>query len=139
MNTREVRSAGGVVVNRKREVLIVNQHNTSWSLPKGHIEKGEDPLTAAKREILEESGIKNLTLIKELPSYSRYKIGLNGNDDLSELKHINMFLFRTDDEKLSPQDPGNPEARWVEKEEAVELLTHSKDREFFQKILFELG
>ena len=43
--------ATGVVVNKKGEVVVVNQNHNSWSLPKGHIEKGEDPLAAAKREI----------------------------------------------------------------------------------------
>ena len=45
---------------------MVNQNNNSWSLPKGQVEKGENELTAAKREIHEEAGIeeKNLELIK---------------------------------------------------------------------------
>ena len=56
----ETRSAGGVVVNAEGKVLVVNQHGTSWSLPKGHIEDGEDALAAARREIYEESGVSDL-------------------------------------------------------------------------------
>ena len=63
---RKTKSAGGVVLNKNGEVLIVNQHGNSWSLPKGHIEEGEEILEAAKRETYEESGIKNLTYIKDL-------------------------------------------------------------------------
>ncbi|MCI0526904.1 MAG: NUDIX domain-containing protein, partial [Nitrospira sp.] len=90
---RQTQSAGGIVVNKKGQILVVNQRGNSWSLPKGHIDDGEDPLAAAKREIYEESGIGKLSLIKELGSYQRHKIGLKGGDDLSELKTIHMFLF----------------------------------------------
>ena len=53
-------SAGGVVINQQGMVLVVNQSGTSWSLPKGHVEPGEEPLQAAIREIKEESGITDL-------------------------------------------------------------------------------
>jgi 8-oxo-dGTP diphosphatase len=111
--------------------LVVNQSGTSWSLPKGHLENGENALTAARREILEETGIEDLDLVRELGSYQRYRIGLDGGDDMTELKTIRMFLFRTTQETLSPQDPENPEARWVERLKVATLLTHRKDREFF--------
>ncbi len=127
-------SAGGIVL-RGGFVLVVNQRGTSWSLPKGHIEKGEDPLQAAKREIAEESGITDLQYIKELGSYQRYLIGKNGGDDKSELKTIHLFLFRTTTKILKPRDPKNPEARWVPKDKVADLLTHPKDKEFYLSVL----
>ncbi|HWP48538.1 MAG TPA: NUDIX domain-containing protein [Candidatus Limnocylindrales bacterium] len=135
---KQTQSAGGVVINPKGQVLVVNQNGTSWSLPKGHIEDSEDALTAAKREIYEESGVGNLKLVKDLGSYRRYKIGLNGDEDPTELKTIHMFLFRTDQEVLNPQDSENPEARWVEKDKVADLLTHPKDKEFFLRIKNDL-
>jgi 8-oxo-dGTP pyrophosphatase MutT (NUDIX family) len=92
---KRTHSAGGVVLNPDGEVLVVCQHGNSWSLPKGHIDLGEDALEAAKREIYEESGITKLELVRELGSYERYRIGLNGGESRSELKVITMFLFRT--------------------------------------------
>lgn len=127
----QTESAGGVVLNSQGLILIVNQHGTSWSLPKGHIEKGEDKITAAKREIYEESGITKLYLVRELGSYQRYKIGMDGREDESELKTIYMFLFTTNQDGLSPIDPENPEAIWLDKSEVSKLLTHPKDAEFF--------
>jgi 8-oxo-dGTP pyrophosphatase MutT (NUDIX family) len=127
----ETKSAGGVVLNGAGEVLVVNQNGTSWSLPKGHIEEGEDALTAAKREIYEEAGVRELEFIGELGSYRRYRIGKEGGEDESELKTIYMFLFRTSQTALSPVDVENPEARWVSKELVAGLLTHPKDKEFF--------
>ncbi len=129
-------SAGGVVTNSEGKVLVVSQHGTSWSLPKGHIDPGEDALGAARREIYEESGIRDLEFVRELGSYERHKIGVNGGDDRSELKVITMFLFRTSEKLLKPVDSDNPEAKWVEKSKVARLLTHEKDREFFQRVKF---
>jgi 8-oxo-dGTP pyrophosphatase MutT (NUDIX family) len=134
VRTLKTETAGGVVLNKKNKVLVVNQRGNSWSLPKGHIESKEDAKAAAIREIEEESGILRLTFIKDLGSYMRYKIGLDGKDDRSELKHIQMFLFTTDEEKLSPKDAHHPEARWVRPDEVELLLTHPKDKAFFKSI-----
>lgn len=127
----KTRSAGGVVLNGEGRVLVVSQHGTSWSLPKGHIEEGEDALAAARREIYEESGVSRLEFVRELGSYERYRIGKDGGEDPSELKTIQLFLFRTAETALAPLDAENPEARWVEPEEVAGLLTHPKDKEFF--------
>lgn len=134
--TKTTYSAGGVVLNSQRKVLIVNQNGDSWSLPKGHIDPGEDAFTAAKREIEEESGVNqwNLTFEQELGSYTRYRIGLDGTDDKSELKNITILAFSTGQEELKPIDPHNPEARWVAIDEVETFLTHPKDREFFASI-----
>ena len=71
-------------------------------------------------------------------SYERYRIGLDGGEDKSELKTIHMYLFETEEMELSPIDPANPEARWVNKEDVAELLTHKKDKEFFLNIINEI-
>lgn len=127
--------AGGVVVNGKGEVIVVNQNNNSWSLPKGHIDNGEDALTAAKREIHEETGVEELELIRELGTYARHRIGKYGiGEDTSVLNSITLFLFKTSTHELKPLDPENPEARWVPPEEVAALLTHPKDKEFFLSV-----
>lgn len=135
----ETQSAGGVVLNKAGQIIVTGQHGTSWSLPKGHIEVGEDALTAAKREIYEETGVKELELIKDLGSYQRYKIGKDGGEDTSERKTISMFLFRTNQEVLKPIDPENPESRWVNQDEVAALLTHPKDKKFFENIKSQIN
>ena len=132
---KETSSAGGVIINSKGEILVVSQKGTSWSLPKGHIESGEESMEAARREVYEETGIKNLEFIKDLGSYQRYKIDSVNGEDRSERKTITMYLFRTVENNLSPIDSENPEARWVQKELVAELLTHPKDKEFFFSII----
>lgn len=132
------KSAGGVVLSAQGKVLIVNQNGNSWSLPKGHLDPGESALEAAMREIYEEAGIDELSLIRELGTYERAKIGLRGGDDRNERKQITLYLFRTTQLDLKPMDARNPEARWVCREEVAAYLTHPKDKEFFTSILSSL-
>jgi 8-oxo-dGTP pyrophosphatase MutT (NUDIX family) len=60
-DTVEVRAAGGVVTRAGAagtEVLVVHRPAyDDWSLPKGKLEAGEDDETAARREVLEETGV----------------------------------------------------------------------------------
>ncbi len=128
-------SAGGVVLNLEGKILIVSQKNKSWSLPKGKIEVGEEPAITAHREILEESGITYLHLIESLGIYTRSSLDADGQEDISEMKTIYMYLFTTEQMALQPQDKDNPEARWMDPEEVLSSLTHSKDREFFKSVL----
>ncbi len=131
-------SAGGVVLNPKGQVLVVNQNGNSWSLPKGHLDPGEDELAAAKREIYEEAGVRDLELIQKLGTYERPRIGFRGGNAPKELKRITLFLFCTKQMDLKPQDPENPEARWVDRGQVAGILTHPKDKEFYLKEVFSV-
>jgi 8-oxo-dGTP pyrophosphatase MutT (NUDIX family) len=134
--------AGGVIVNDSGEIVVVeqgHQENPSWSFPKGHVEGNEDFLTAAKREIEEETGLTELECIREFPVYERHRISKDGSgDDENELKRLHFFHFKTKQMKLRPHDPENPSAKWVTKEEVLKTLTHRKDREFFRGIMNEI-
>ena len=130
--TLQSHSAGGVVLNLKGQIVLTNQHGDSWSLPKGHVEEGEDALVAAQREIAEETGITELKLVRKLCSYTRYRIGKNGRgENTTERKKITLYLFATTQIALKPTDPHNPEARWVNPAQAAEMLTHPVDRKKF--------
>jgi len=86
--------AGGVVINQEGKIAVVSQNGNSWSLPKGGIDAHEDTLAAAKREIYEETGLSNLTLVKQLGSYRRYTIAKNPAhiDDKDLLKEITFLI-----------------------------------------------
>ena len=124
-------TAGGIILNEFNEVVVVNQNYDSWSLPKGHVEKNETILDAAKREIYEETGLQEISYVKDLGYYERYRIGIDGKDDLTESKKIYIFLFSCKKQKLQPIDPLNPEAKWVSPNQVSHFLTHPKDKEFF--------
>ena len=57
MRTEHHRSAGGLVVEGDRILLISTQSGRRWQLPKGHIEEGETAEQAALREVREETGV----------------------------------------------------------------------------------
>jgi 8-oxo-dGTP pyrophosphatase MutT (NUDIX family) len=53
--------ASGVVATAGGRVLLIHRHrfitdSTGWEIPAGRVEKGEEPIEAARRETLEETG-----------------------------------------------------------------------------------
>lgn len=115
----------------------MKQRDDTWSLPKGHVEPGEDILTAARREIFEESGLHELLYLASLGSYLRLKEHSTRYHG-PELKTIYMFLFRSSEECLMPQDKENPEARWVAKSAVAKFLSYPEDRQFFLDIIGQI-
>lgn len=77
-------NVGIVVFNSKGKVWVGHrlieknkQAETSsklWQLPQGGIDKGEDPLSAAYRELYEETGMKSVTLLKECDHWIYYDL-----------------------------------------------------------------
>ena len=130
-----VKIAGGIVWNPRLGIVVVNQNHNSWSLPKGHVERGEELLPAAMREIREETGIpeKELTVLGKLATYERDRIKRD-QSDTPQMREITLFLFRTNHEKLAPEDPMNPEARWIHTNKVSALLTHPKDKAIFDSL-----
>jgi 8-oxo-dGTP pyrophosphatase MutT (NUDIX family) len=124
-------SGGGVIIGPNKKVLVVSQHGSSWSLPKGRLEEGEDTKTAALREIEEETGLTKLNFVKVLGTYHRSLIGIDGKPDARFSKTITIYLYTTPDLELNPIDPDNPEAKWVDPDKVADLLTHPKDKEFY--------
>lgn len=132
-------SAGGVILNEDGQVVVVNQDGLTWSLPKGRLEPGEDNLKAAYREIEEETGLsrRQLKYVRKIGEYERHPMDINAQDIKDKLRHISFFLFTTEEKQLKPQDPANPEARWVDIDKVADLLTHKKDKEFFRQACHE--
>lgn len=70
-----IEAAGGVVRNNDGEILMIYRLG-KWDLPKGKLEEGESIEEGAVREVIEECGIANLRVLKELPiTYHTYTIG----------------------------------------------------------------
>jgi len=131
----KTQSAGGVVLNSYGQVLIVQEYGYFWGLPRGHIERGESPEEAARREIHEEADISQLEYVADLGAYERSTFDKNGQDNNREIKHMTFFLFKTKEIILTPQDKNITDARWIDPEQMSSLLIHVKDKEFYASIL----
>ncbi|MCU0421962.1 MAG: NUDIX domain-containing protein [Bacteroidia bacterium] len=67
-------AAGGLVFNEHQELLMIKRLG-KWDLPKGKLDGDESPEQAAIREVEEECNIKDLSVLKQLPStYHVYKM-----------------------------------------------------------------
>jgi putative (di)nucleoside polyphosphate hydrolase len=68
---------GIVVLNKDNKVFVakrIDNPKNFWQMPQGGIEKDENYLTAAIRELEEETSIKNVELIKELDGLIDYEL-----------------------------------------------------------------
>lgn len=63
-------TAGGVIYRRNKkgeiEILLAQDSKDRWTIPKGHIEEGESAKETAKREIQEEAGLKEMSVLNWL-------------------------------------------------------------------------
>ena len=82
MNELPLRLGVGVVLlNNENKVFvgkrIDNQEGNYWQMPQGGIDKNENFLEAAKRELKEETGIKTIKIIKEIENWFIYYLPKN--------------------------------------------------------------
>lgn len=60
-------TSGGIVFRRNTkgeiEILLIQDAKDRWTIPKGHIEKGETPKQTSEREIMEETGLVKLEMM----------------------------------------------------------------------------
>ena len=71
---------GIILLNEKNRVFVAKRKdnpNNKWQMPQGGVEDGEDFLTAMKRELREETSIKNISIIKEIEKMYEYKLPKN--------------------------------------------------------------
>jgi 8-oxo-dGTP pyrophosphatase MutT (NUDIX family) len=124
--------AGAIVVNKDLEIALCNEH--LWGFPRGGVEEGEDYITTAKREVLEEIGLSEFSHIKELGVYKRYPHGIDESTPGSYPMEIHMFLFKVDSKpKLISEDKKIGGTGWFTYTEALEKLTNETDKSFLIK------
>jgi 8-oxo-dGTP pyrophosphatase MutT (NUDIX family) len=124
--------AGAIVVNIEGKIAL--SHESLWGFPRGGVEKGEDYLTTAKREVLEEIGLKDFSSTKDLGKYYRYPHGIDENTPGSYPMEIHMFLFRvTSIPELVPEDKKVKNTGWFTYKDALKKLTNDKDKSFLIK------
>lgn len=114
-----VEAAGGLVERTDNKLLFIFRNN-KWDLPKGGIEKKELIIEAAQREVVEETGVSDLIVQKQLSeTFHIFKKGKR-----FRLKKTYWFKMSTSYMgKTKPQtEEGIKKTEWVSKEKIDEIL-----------------
>lgn len=94
-----VEAAGGVVINERNQILFIHRRGY-WDLPKGKIESKETRREAARREVIEETGISNVQLDKKL---IETKHTYRNKNDKRCIKLTHWYLMFAKKQKATPQ------------------------------------
>ena len=122
MTPRSHHSAGAVVLDGSRCLLI--RRGREWIFPKGHVEPGESPEEAARREVLEETGME----IEVGTRLGATRYGFQSPDGRWNRKRVEWFLGRRVGGAVR-LEPIFDEAAFLERDEAIARLTFPADRE----------
>lgn len=144
-------NAGVVVFNRAGLVFMgqridLGDTPTAWQFPQGGIDKGEEPIDAAIRELYEETSIQSISLLTAMPDWVAYDLP----DDMlgtalkgkyrGQKQMWYAALFEGEDDEIDIAHPGGghrPEFRdwkWAPLADAPQLVVPFK-REVYQKIV----
>jgi ADP-ribose pyrophosphatase YjhB (NUDIX family) len=130
---KEETSAGGVVyrlVDGTPLYLLIRDSYRNWGFPKGHVEAGELPDTAALREVSEETGLCDLAmrgLIDTIDWHFRFRGKL-----IHKICHF--YLMETGETLTSPQrTEGITACRWLPFGAAEELISYANARDVLRK------
>jgi len=132
------KSAGAVVFrreNNKIKYLLLHYPSSTkaprdyWDFPKGHIEKGEKEIDTVKREVFEETGLKDIEFIEGFKEWIKYFFKYKGK---TVFKIVTFYLAkaRTKEVKVSGEHLGY---KWLPYEEAIEKLTFKNAKEILKK------
>ena len=121
---KKIIAGGGVVVNENNQVLFIYRRK-KWDLPKGKLDPGEDIKACAIREVMEETGIRDLT-IGNLIIVTTHSYEENGLNMQKETHWFEMKASTVDNPILTPQQEEDIEKiEWVSLENLEEYLSET--------------
>ena len=71
------KGVGVIILNKENKVFVGKRKDNpvdNWQMPQGGVDNGEDYLSAMKRELLEETSIKNIKVLSEIEGFFEYNL-----------------------------------------------------------------
>ncbi len=134
--TAKAVSAGGVVFrqqdHRVNVVLILVGPKLRWQLPKGTVNPGEKIEQAAQREVREEAGVE-AELIDLIERIEYWFYATHQGRRTRFHKYVYFYLMRFCSGDVNDHDHEVEEARWIEINQAIEMLAFDSEREMVRK------
>jgi len=126
----EHKSAGFIVYkDNPREFLMLHYVKNHWDFPKGHIEKGENEIKAALRELKEETGIDKIDIMPFFKEVSEYYFR-----DETKLNHktVVFYIGKAHGSEVTISDEHTGYA-WLSFEKALDQMTYRNSKELLKK------
>ena len=142
------RCVGMMILNNENKILVgkrLDHPSGHWQMPQGGIDDNENPNEAVWREMQEEIGTNNATIIKESTQWINYKIPLEtlqtlpwGHKYVGQTQKWFLFRFNGADNEINvvTEKPEFSEWRWSNHNLLVENIVPFK-RNTYKKILEE--
>ena len=131
---KERTSAMGIVIcstsdHPPRVLVMCNE--SEWVLPKGHIEPGETVPDAARREVLEETGVR-LEPADHRSEVDTFRFYFDGEDAMKVIK-VQLFVVPVVQPIAPNREEGFSDGAWLDLDEALACLKHEDAREALRK------
>jgi putative (di)nucleoside polyphosphate hydrolase len=128
---------GIIILNNKNQVFVGKRKDNpvdKWQMPQGGVDNGEDFLTTMKRELSEETSIKNIKIIKEIEQIYEYElpenlIGIVWKGKFRGQKQkwfITKFTGKENEINLNTKDPEFIEWKWIDVEMLPNIVVNFK-------------
>ena len=128
---------GAIILNNENKVFVGKRKDNpfnNWQMPQGGVNHGESYLAAMKREIFEETSIKNLEVLKEIDGFFEYELPKNLVGIIWKGKYrgqkqkwfISRFIGSENEINLKTSNPEFVEWKWIFPNELPEVIVDFK-------------